>query len=95
MKEALFWKASDGKKVKCLLCPHLCKISPGKKGFCRGRANQEGKLVSENYGKVTSFAPDPIEKKPLYHFKPGSLAFSVGTYGCNMGCDFCQNYSIS
>jgi len=95
MKEALFWKDLPDKKVQCVLCPHTCVIFPGKRGFCKARANHSGVLVSESYGKVTSYAPDPIEKKPLYHFKPGSRVFSIGTYGCNLACDFCQNFEIS
>jgi len=70
-------------------------ISPGKVGFCRGRINEDGKLYTQIYGVITSMAADPIEKKPLYHFWPGSTAFSIGTVGCNFSCRHCQNWTIS
>ncbi|OIO00524.1 AmmeMemoRadiSam system radical SAM enzyme [Candidatus Desantisbacteria bacterium CG_4_10_14_0_8_um_filter_48_22] len=94
MKEALYWE-KQGEKTKCLLCPHNCIISEGKAGVCGVRRNTGGKLYSLNYGKVTSISMDPIEKKPLYHFHPGSTILSMGTAGCNFHCDFCQNWSIS
>jgi pyruvate formate lyase activating enzyme len=93
-KEARFWKA-DGDKIVCELCPHFCKISDGKVGVCNVRQNRKGKLYSLIYGKLTSIAPDPIEKKPLFHFYPGTSVLSFGTVGCNYSCPFCQNYSIS
>ncbi|MDO5718786.1 MAG: AmmeMemoRadiSam system radical SAM enzyme [Tissierellia bacterium] len=80
--------------VKCKLCPHECKIPPGGKGICNIRKNIDGKLYSLNYGKVLSYAVDPIEKKPLARFHPGSFISSVGTSGCNLKCDFCQNHEL-
>jgi pyruvate formate lyase activating enzyme len=84
-----------GNKVKCTLCPHLCVIADGKSGICRVRKNTGGILVSEVYGKACCLRFDPIEKKPLYHFYPGSVIFSVGSVGCNLRCKFCQNWEIS
>lgn len=81
--------------MHCYLCPHNCVINPGKLGACRARKNIEGDLYSLNYGKITSIALDPIEKKPLYQFKPGSMILSAGTFGCNLKCSFCQNWSIA
>src|SRR5690554_1517643 len=81
--------------VKCLLCPHLCLIEENKLGKCLVRKNVDGNLMTLNYERITSIALDPIEKKPLYHFYPGKNILSVGTYGCNMKCAFCQNYLIS
>lgn len=94
MKEAMFWRKQED-KVECLLCPHRCKISEGKRGICDVRENQNGKLNSMIYGLATSVTPDPIEKKPLYHFFPGTYVLSFGTVGCNFKCLHCQNYSIS
>jgi pyruvate formate lyase activating enzyme len=82
-------------KAECLLCPHFCKIAEGKSGICGVRRNKDGKIVLETYGVISGFALDPVEKKPLYHFFPGYNILSVGSYGCNMRCDFCQNYHIS
>lgn len=82
-------------KVECEICPHHCKIEEGHLGLCKGRINQDGEIISENYGKLTALALDPIEKKPLYHFYPGSKILSVGSYGCNLNCPFCQNCDIS
>jgi len=95
MHEALFYKKYDDQKVRCQLCPHKCVISPGKKGICRVRENQNGILVALVYGKPCSINVDPIEKKPLFHFMPGSKAFSVGTAGCNLSCQWCQNWNTS
>ncbi|MGN0949791.1 MAG: AmmeMemoRadiSam system radical SAM enzyme [Mitsuokella sp.] len=81
--------------VICTLCPHHCRLKEGAVGFCRVRRNEHGRVVSLNYGKLTSAALDPIEKKPLYHFHPGSFILSVGSFGCNLRCPFCQNYTIS
>ena len=94
MKEALFYTQQNN-KVKCTLCPHNCEISEGKHGICRVRKNVDGKLYAETYGKICSLNFDPIEKKPLYHFYPGKIIFSVGSIGCNLQCKFCQNYQIS
>lgn len=79
----------------CTLCPHKCDIKEGALGFCNARSNQDGKIVCTNYGELTSLALDPIEKKPLAKFYPGSKIFSVGSFGCNMRCPFCQNHEIS
>jgi pyruvate formate lyase activating enzyme len=95
MKEALFWETAEDGRVKCFLCPHNCLISEGKSGFCRERKNVKGKLYTLNYGRVSSYGVDPIEKKPLYHFYPRSLIFSLGTLGCNFRCRFCQNWQIA
>ncbi len=93
--EALFYIKLEDKKVKCRLCPHECEISNGKFGICKVRINKNGELFTENYGLVSSVGFDPIEKKPLYHFYPGSEILSVGSIGCNLQCDFCQNWQIS
>lgn len=93
-KEAKYYQAEDG-RVRCFLCPHRCLIAPGKTGRCLGRKNINGKLFAINYGEVVSMAVDPMEKKPLYHFYPGSEVFSVASYGCNLRCPFCQNWEIS
>ncbi len=82
-------------RVQCEICPHHCKIEEGHLGLCKGRKNRNGQIVSDNYGKLTGLALDPIEKKPLYHFHPGSMILSVGSYGCNLNCPFCQNCDIS
>ena len=82
-------------KAICNLCPRECRLDDGKLGVCRGRRNVEGRIVCDNYGELTSIALDPIEKKPLSRFHPGSMILSVGSYGCNLTCPFCQNSSIS
>ena len=82
-------------RVVCSLCPHHCRLADGETGFCRARANESGAIRCKNYGRLTSVALDPIEKKPLYHFHPGSFILSVGSFGCNLRCPFCQNYAIS
>lgn len=82
-------------RIECEICPHHCKIEEGHIGLCNGRKNRNGKIVSENYGKLTAVALDPIEKKPLYHFYSKSKILSVGSYGCNLNCPFCQNCDIS
>lgn len=93
--EARHWQPKEGKKVRCELCPHFCTISDGGHGRCIIRENHDGVLFQQAYGRVCSAALDPIEKKPLYHFYPGKTILSVGTYGCNMSCGFCQNWQIS
>lgn len=95
MKEAALYKELDDKKVQCLVCPRECTISPGKKGWCKTRINQDGKLQTLIYGMCSSVAVDPIEKKPLFHFYPGSLVLSFGTLGCNLRCKHCQNWQIA
>jgi pyruvate formate lyase activating enzyme len=82
-------------KLECLLCPHFCKLAEGKTGICGARKNTGKDIELLTYGVISGFALDPIEKKPLYHFFPGKKILSVGSYGCNMKCDFCQNYNIS
>ena len=81
--------------VKCELCFHHCQLEEGQTGLCRARACRDGAIVPLNYGKLTSLALDPIEKKPLRRFHPGSLILSVGSFGCNLRCPFCQNHEIS
>lgn len=93
-KKALLWKNQDD-KVRCFLCSHRCLIPDGQVGFCKVRKNIAGTLYSLNYSKVVAANPDPIEKKPLFHFQPGSYSFSVACAGCNFQCDFCQNWQIS
>ncbi len=96
MKEALFYEKTDDGRVNCGLCPHNCRgIAEGKTGICRVRKNVGGRLMSLIYGRVASAHVDPIEKKPLYHFHPGSDILSVGTWGCNFRCEWCQNWEIS
>jgi len=95
MKEALFWKPLKEKAVLCQLCPRNCTIGNWKSGVCGVRENQNGKLVSLVYRMVCSMAVDPIEKKPLFHFAPGTQCLSIATVGCNLLCKFCQNWEIS
>lgn len=95
MKLATHWvKKENSLEVQCLLCPHGCIISEGQEGRCRVRKNIGGKLYLLNYGRVTAAALDPIEKKPLQRFLPGKQIFSLGTFGCNLACSFCQNWQI-
>jgi pyruvate formate lyase activating enzyme len=94
-KEAVLWDSDKDKKAQCKLCSHRCVIGEGKLGRCCVRKNIDGVLYSLNYDKVCSANPDPIEKKPLYHFQPGSSSFSIATMGCNFRCEFCQNWQIS
>lgn len=82
-------------KGVCDICPHHCRLAEGQIGFCRARSNVGGRIQAINYGLVTSIAIDPIEKKPLYRFHPGSCILSLGSFGCNLRCSFCQNYEIS
>ncbi len=81
--------------VRCTICPRMCIIKPGQKGFCGTKENVDGKLISLTYGQLSAFAVDPIEKKPLAHFYPGSLSLSVSSVGCSFTCPWCQNYHIS
>jgi pyruvate formate lyase activating enzyme len=94
-REALYWQSGADNTVLCRLCPHLCRIAPGRHGICLARRNESGRLIPDSYGKITSIALDPIEKKPLYLFHPGSKILSVGSFGCNFHCGFCQNWSIA
>jgi pyruvate formate lyase activating enzyme len=95
MKEAYLYEKRDLNRVRCLLCGHKCLIKEGGKGICGVRENQEGTLISLVYGKVVARHIDPIEKKPLFHFLPGSRSYSIATVGCNFRCLFCQNADIS
>lgn len=94
MREAMYYQR-HGSDIKCSLCPKGCIITEGRTGFCRVRKNIGNKLYTENYAACSSYALDPIEKKPLYHFYPGSLILSLGTWGCNFSCTFCQNWQIA
>ena len=93
--EARYWEKEPDGSVRCTLCPRDCHLREGQPGFCYVRQNRGGKLVSVAWGRSTGFAIDPIEKKPLAHFHPGSTVLSFGTAGCNLGCRFCQNWDIS
>jgi len=95
MKQAMFQEAREQKKVQCSLCSHRCLITPGKRGICGVRENQDGVLYSLVYDKVIARNIDPIEKKPLFHFLPGSTSYSIATPGCNFRCKHCQNADIS
>lgn len=92
--EARYWR-SEGELIRCGLCHHRCAIAPGRSGLCRVRKNEGVRLVLPYYGLVSAAAVDPIEKKPLYHFLPGSAVYSVGYLGCNLRCPFCQNHHIA
>ncbi|MCB0730998.1 MAG: AmmeMemoRadiSam system radical SAM enzyme [Ignavibacteriae bacterium] len=94
-KLANWWELQDNGKILCTLCPRYCTIGKGQKGFCYIRENIDNKLYSIGYGRPTGFAIDPIEKKPLSHFLPGTNVLSFGTAGCNLGCKFCQNWTMS
>lgn len=94
VETAIYDKLEDN-AVECGVCPRNCTIEEGERGFCNVRENKKGKLVSLVYGRTVSSSVDPIEKKPLFHFAPGSRAFSIATVGCNLTCDFCQNFKIS
>ena len=93
--EARHYEKLSGKKIKCVLCPRECQVADIERGYCGGRENQGGTYYSLVYGKPCSINIDPIEKKPLFHFRPGTTAFSLATAGCNMECKFCQNWDIS
>lgn len=95
MKECLYYKKLKDKIVQCQLCPRFCVIKENSRGNCGVRENKKGKLYSLVYGKPVSARGDPIEKKPLFHFLPGTNSFSIGTAGCNLHCLYCQNWEIS
>ena len=95
MIEAKWYKKLENKTVECHLCPRKCVISDGRTGFCSVRKNQDSVLYSLNYGYPVALQIDPIEKKPLFHFLNGTKTFSIGTYGCNLNCIFCQNHHLS
>ena len=92
---ARYWRPSDDGRIRCELCPRLCKLKDGQRGLCFVRQNIGGELVLTTYGRSSGFCVDPIEKKPLNHFYPGSAVLSFGTAGCNLTCRFCQNWDIS
>jgi pyruvate formate lyase activating enzyme len=94
-KEARHWTKNGNDRIQCHLCPHNCMILEGQSGVCRVRTNHGQRLIATSYGKITSLALDPIEKKPLAGFKPGSHILSIGSYGCNFRCAFCQNWILS
>jgi len=95
MYECKYYKKLEGGRVECQLCPHHCHINEGKTGICRSRRNEGGVLFSEVYGRPCSLAIDPVEKKPLYHFRPGTMCLSIACTGCNFRCLNCQNHEIS
>ena len=95
MREALLYQKLQGNRVQCNLCAHRCIIQPAKRGLCRVRVNKNGILYTKVYGRTIAQHIDPIEKKPLYHFYPGSKVYSIATPGCNFRCWFCQNWNIS
>ena len=95
LKEAMFYKKLEGKKVVCQLCPRYCIIPNRKRGFCRNRENRDGKLYTIVYGKPCSIGKEPIEKAPFYHFLPGSERITLATVSCNQRCKYCQNWEIS
>ena len=92
---AHWWTTEADGRIECHLCPRACRLNPGDRGFCFVRTNRDGKMVLDTYGRSTGFCIDPIEKKPLNHFLPGTPVLSFGTAGCNLGCKFCQNWDIS
>jgi pyruvate formate lyase activating enzyme len=95
LKEALLYQKLDDGKVSCFLCSHRCRIAEGRRGICRVRENRAGTLFTRSYGELIARNVDPIEKKPLYHFLPGTDSYSIAAVGCNFQCDFCQNWQIS
>ena len=90
-----YWHTLEDGRAQCDLCPRECKLKPGQRGLCFVRANLDGKIVLTSYGRSSGFCVDPIEKKPLNHFLPGTPVLSFGTAGCNLACKFCQNWDIS
>ena len=93
--EARYYERLDEETVRCTICPRMCVIKPGKRGFCGTRENRSGTLVSLTYGELSAIAVDPIEKKPLAHFYPGSRSLSISSVGCSFTCPWCQNYHLS
>ena len=93
--EAALWRPAAEGAVDCGLCAHRCRITPGRRGICKVRENQGGRLVTLTYGRIVAQHVDPIEKKPLFHFLPGSTSYSIAAVGCNFQCGFCQNWQIS
>ena len=95
MQEAMYWESLSDGMVRCVLCPHICSIVPGKYGACGARVNERGKLISASYAQISSIATDPVEKKPLKRFLPGTITYSCGSFGCNLHCGHCQNWQIA
>jgi len=95
MHEAMYAEAMENGAAVCRLCPHHCMRKDGKLGLCGARMNHGGQFVSLNYGRVTSLGMDPVEKKPLRRFMPGTMTLSAGSFGCNLACPYCQNHSIA
>lgn len=93
--ETLIYEKLDNKKVRCGICNHFCTIDPGKRGLCSVRENQGGRLINLVHGRIVARGIDPVEKKPIFHLKPGSLSYSIATVGCNFRCSFCQNSDIA
>jgi len=92
---ALLWRSLEGNTVQCQLCAHFCRIEDGRSGLCGVRRNLDGRLLSLSYDRVAALNLDPVEKKPLFHFQPGTFTLSLGTPGCNLSCAFCQNWTLS
>ncbi|HAV41985.1 MAG TPA: AmmeMemoRadiSam system radical SAM enzyme, partial [Acidobacteria bacterium] len=93
--EARYYDRLPDREIKCRLCPRFCQLGDKERGFCGVRENQDGKYYTLVYGQAASYNIDPVEKKPLFHFLPGAMAFSIATAGCNVACKFCQNWEIS
>src|SRR3989338_9341434 len=94
-KPGKFWRKLEGNRIICDLCPRACVLHEGQRGFCFVRQNIGGEMMLTTYGRSSGFCIDPVEKKPLNHFYPGTSVLSFGTAGCNLGCKFCQNWDIS
>lgn len=94
-KQVDFFEKLNENTIKCKVCPHNCVIKEGQSGRCRVREVKDGVLYANNYGEISAFSLDPVEKKPLFHYKPGTNILSLGSYGCNFTCGFCQNYDIA
>jgi pyruvate formate lyase activating enzyme len=90
-----YWHELENGRIQCDLCPRVCKLQEGQRGLCFVRARQDDQIVLTTYGRASGFCVDPIEKKPLNHFLPGTAVLSFGTAGCNLACRFCQNWDIS
>src|SRR5947208_10703771 len=95
LRRASWWTMLPDGRIECRLCPRLCKLNEGQRGFCFVRQRVRDRMVLTTYGRSSGFCVDPIEKKPLNHFLPGTSVLSFGTAGCNLGCRFCQNWDIS
>ncbi len=95
MHPARYWEPGGRGRVRCRLCPHHCEIAEGRTGLCGVRRAASGTLEAAGYGRLSAVHSDPIEKKPLYHFHPGREILSLGGWGCNFACRFCQNWQIS